>query len=127
MASLQPNMSPDQIQALGRALAENGRVLATLDDWRAMGFLFVIIVGIIFLVLLTVIVLVLRANRQERQDMSARLDRALGVSDKFGDAANQLVSELNVQQALNARVETTLGRVERMFEKLDGGRHGSKG
>jgi cbb3-type cytochrome oxidase subunit 3 len=126
LASAPTTLSPEQITALGRAVAENGRVLATLDDWRAMGFMFLILVGIIFLVLLAVIILILRANRQERLDMSARLDRALSVSDKFGDAANQLVSELNVQQALNARVETALGRVERLLEAL-GGKHGSRG
>lgn len=122
MASSTSGLTPEQVSALGRALAENGRVLATLDDWRAMVFALAMISVVVMIVLVVVIVLILRANAAERREMSARLDRALGVSDKFGDAAGQLVTELNVQQALNARVESTLTRVERLIEALDGQR-----
>lgn len=70
---------------------------------------------VVVVALIAVIVVLLRANRQERVEMTKRLDRALNVSDKFGDAAGKLTSELQVQQALNARVETSLGRVEDLF------------
>ena len=118
-------VNPEQVRQIGEALAANGRVLATLDDWRAIMF---VVVGISIVVLIFafgIIVALLRANRQDRTESSARLDRALVVSDKFGEAAGKLVNELAVQQALNARVETALHRVEDLLESL--GRDGSRG
>jgi hypothetical protein len=112
-------ITPEQARQIGDALAENGRVLATLDDWRAI--LFVALLLIVSLII-TVVVL-LRANRQERRDISAERERMWGVADKFGEAAGKLTGELQVQQALNARVESALGRCEELLEQL-GNRRG---
>ena len=119
-----PTISPEAARQIGDALAENGRVLATLDDWRAMLFGVSLISVVVVAALIFVIIILLRSIRQERSEMSARLDRALAVSDKFGDAAGKLSSELQVQQALNARVETSLGRVEELLTIMDQ-RHGT--
>lgn len=105
----------DQIGKAGAAIAENGRVLATLDDWRAMGFIIVIL----FIVLVGIIVALLRANRQERTDMVAERERIWTVADKFGTAASQLTGELQVTQSLNARVEGALGRTEALLVKQE--------
>ena len=112
-------ITPEQAEALGRALAEQGRVLATLNDWRAMVFALVIITVLVSFVLVAVIVVLLRANRQERRDMAEQQERAWGVADKFGDAAGKLTGELQVQQVLNARVESALGRCEAFLQELD--------
>lgn len=108
-------ISPEAARQIGDALAENGRVLATLDDWRAILFVAVLL---IVAMIVTVIVL-LRANRAERKEMSAERERMWGVADKFGSAAGQLTGELQVQQALNARIESALGRVEELLHELD--------
>jgi hypothetical protein len=113
------NISPEAARQIAEGLAANGRVLATLDDWRAMLFGVVIMAVVVTCVLVGVIVVLLRANRQERAEMSARLDRTLTVADKFGTAAGQLTGELQVQQALNARVETALGRCEDLLSELE--------
>jgi hypothetical protein len=114
-AAPQPQLSPEQVQRLGDALAEQGRVLATLDDWRAI--LFVALLVIVALII--TIVAVLRANRLERRDMASERERAWTVADKFGNAAGELSSELRVQQSLSARVESALGRCEELLDQLD--------
>ena len=114
-----PGPTPAQLEQIARGLAENGRVLATLDDWRAIMFGVAIFLIIVLISLLFVIFMLLRSNRQERQEMTARLDRALLVSDKFGEAAATLAAELQVGQALNARVETALGACERWLEQTN--------
>lgn len=118
MSAAKP-INPEQVEAIGRALAENGRVLATLDDWRAIVFSVVIISSVVIVALIGVIIALLRSNRQERRDIQALQERAFGVADKFGDASGKLVAELQVQQALNARVEGSLGRVEDLLETLE--------
>lgn len=108
-------ISPEAARQIGDALAENGRVLATLDDWRAILFVAVLLI----VSLIATVVVLLRANRQERREISAERERMWGVADKFGDAAAKLTGELQVQQALNARVESALGRCEDMLEQAD--------
>ena len=101
-------MTPDQAKGIGQAVAENGRVLATLDDWRAMGFVIVIL----FMVLVFIIVVLLRSTRQERKDMSDERSRMWSVADKFGVAADKLAVGMQVQAALFARLESALDRNE---------------
>jgi hypothetical protein len=111
-------VTPEQARAIGDALAEQGRTLATLNDWRAILFVaFLVIIALVVLLVVAVVVL-LRANRLERADMASERERAWGVADKFGDAAGKLTGELQVQQALNARVESALGRVEDLLEVM---------
>jgi hypothetical protein len=114
MILLQGPVQPDVVEA--------GRVLATLDDWRAIAFV---------LVLVIVILIVERAwyssaIRGERRDMSAERERMWGVSEKFGDAAakyseatHKVVTELEVNRALNARLESTVGVLEKRVAELD--------
>jgi len=101
-------MTPDQAKGIGQAVAENGRVLATLDDWRAMGFVIVILV----LVLVFVIFMLLRSTKSERKEMSDERTRMWSVADKFGVAADKLAVAMQVQAALLARVEGALTRNE---------------
>jgi len=90
----------------GRALAENGRVLATLDDWRAIVF---VLVGVI-------VVLVLkdvwdRAHmRRERKDMSDERQRMWTLAQSFGEASGKLAAQMDVMSALAARVEMVIGQ-----------------
>jgi len=107
-------MTPDQAKGVGQAIAENGRVLATLDDWRAMGFVIVIIL----IVMVGIIIALLRSTKQERKEMSDERTRMWGVADKFGAAADKLAVALQVHDALLARVESALG----LREKHDGQR-----
>ncbi len=100
--------NPEQVKGIGQAVAENGRVLATLDDWRAMGFL----VAILFLAMIVIIFMLLRSTKQERSEMSEERSRMWAVADKFGAAADKLTSVMQVQSALAARVESALGRRE---------------
>lgn len=106
-------ITPETARQIGDALAEQGRVLATLDDWRAILFVAVLLI----VALIVTVIVLLRANRQERRDISSERERMWGVADKFGSAAAQLTGELQVQQALNARVESALGRCEDMLEE----------
>ncbi len=101
-------ITPDQVKGVGQAIAENGRVLATLDDWRAMGFVIVIL----FIVLVFIIFMLLRSTRIERKEMSDERGRMWSVADKFGAAADKLAVEMRVQAALLARVEGALTRNE---------------
>lgn len=113
MMQVPPTITPETARRVADALAENGRVLATLDDWRAILFVFVVVL----LIMVAVVITLLRANRAERRDMAAERERMWGVADKFGDAAGKLTSELQVQQVLNARVETALGRCEDLLQQ----------
>jgi hypothetical protein len=119
-----PQVNPSQLEAIARGMAENGRVLATLDDWRAIMFgiagLFIVVLAI----LVAIIMALFRANRQERQEMSARLDRALLVSDKFGEAAKLLHADYQVQQSQSARIEGALGKCEDLLSSIDRARRG---
>lgn len=105
MAQAIPGPSASQI---GQTLAENGRVLATLDDWRAMGFLVVIF----FIFFGFIIFILLRATRQERKEMSEERTRMWAVAATMGSAADKLAVEMRVQAALLARVEGALTRNE---------------
>ena len=107
-----PVITPEQGKALD-AIAENGRVLATLDDWRAILFL----AAIVIIFLIVVVVVLLRATRQERKDMSEERGRMWSVADKFGAAADKLSTEMQVQAALSARVEGALDRCERRLDE----------
>jgi hypothetical protein len=93
--------NPDVIKA--------GEVLATLNDWRAITFLLVFVI-VCFIVERG---LSSRAMQKERE-------RMWQVSEKFGDAAerlgeqlNDVVTELQVQRALNARLESFVERKEK--------------
>lgn len=100
---------------IGQPEIVDGHVLATLNDWRAILYS---AIGLV-VALIGIIVALLRANRQERRDISAERVRMWAVADKFGSAASQLTGELQVQQALNARVESALTRVEDLQKRHD--------
>ena len=110
-----PPITPEQVRQIGDAMAENGRVLATLDDWRAIGFLGAFV--IIFLGL--IIWLLLRANRLERKEIADERARMWTVAEKTSEAANKLTSQVLVSQVLSARIESALGRVERILDDQD--------
>lgn len=104
---------------------EVGRVLATLDDWRAIAFVLVVLVIASF---------VERtwygaSIRRERNDMAAERERMWKVSEKFGaaadknsDATNKIVTELEVARALNARIEGAVERLEERVSELGRGK-----
>lgn len=106
-------ISPETARQIGDTLAENGRVLATLDDWRAILFVAVLLIVGLGLTVFTL----LRANRHERLDIAAERERIWMVAAKFGEAAGSLTTEVQVTRALNARVETALGRCEQLLER----------
>lgn len=80
-------------------LAENGRVLATLDDWRAIVF---VLVGVI-VVLIAFIV-------WDRLTNSRREDRLVAAIDKVGTAMDALTLEIKVLRAVASRVESNVVR-----------------
>lgn len=99
----QPALSQN-VGQIASGVAENGRVLATLDDWRAMGFL----IAILFIVLVGIIFALLRLVRTDRAQIAKEREAMWTLSDKFGAAAEKLAVEAQVQSNLNARVETAL-------------------
>jgi hypothetical protein len=114
---LPSNITPDQARAIGDALAEQGRTLATLNDWRAILFVAFLIMVVLTVLMVVIIIVLLQANRQERRDMVSERERMWGVADKFGDAAGKLTGELQVLQVLNARVESALGRCDDLLQE----------
>lgn len=84
---------------MGSQLAENGRVLATLDDWRAIVF---VLVGVIVLLIIFIVWTTAAGSRREE-----RLARAI---DKVGDAMDALTVEIKVLRALASRVESNVVR-----------------
>lgn len=105
------SITPDQAKGVGQAIAENGRVLATLDDFRAMGFVIVIL----FIFLIFVITMLLRSTKSERKEMSEERTRMWAVAGTMGAAAEKLAVEMRVQAALLSRVEGALTRNESSF------------
>jgi hypothetical protein len=106
------------IKSAGEAVAGSGRVLATLDDVRAIYF--ILVIALLFFGAL--IIYLIRTNRADRIEMRKEREIWMGMGDKFGTAAetlatqtNKVVTELEVQRALSARVESTLGRCERLI------------
>jgi uncharacterized membrane protein (DUF106 family) len=108
-----PLSQQQQRQSAIEAIAENGRVLATLDDWRAIAFVLVIVL----LVLVGIIIALLRATRLERKEMSDERSRMWAVADKFGAAADKLTAQLQVHASLSARVEGALARCEEIHRE----------
>lgn len=111
-------MSAGIIKEGGSSLAEQGRVLATLDDWRAITFVLIIVIVILSLERF----FAARGMRAERVEMSKERQTMWAVSDKFGTASEKLGeasakvgAELQVTANLNARVESALGRVESLL------------
>lgn len=76
----------------GAQLAENGRVLATLDDWRAIMF---VLVGVILILILLII-----WDRWANFRRDTKLALAL---DKVGDSLDALTIEIKVGRALQMR------------------------
>lgn len=110
---------PQQSAEIAKTVAENGRVLATLDDWRAMGFL-VVLFFIVMAVERWSAARGMRAERAEmrkereqmRLDMQAERNKLYEVADKFtavaerlGENANRVVTQLEVLKAVSSRVE----------------------
>lgn len=103
-------------------LGEVGRVAAQLTDWQTITyFLMVLILG--QALERTWYATGVRKERRDmiaereqmRQDMIAERERMWGVSEKFGDAAdklgdqlNHVITEIKVQSALNARLESVV-------------------
>lgn len=84
-AATPPVSSP----SLGEQLAENGRVLATLDDWRAIMF-----------VLVAVIVIQAAFIVWDRVTTSKRQERFADAMDKLADACDKLTVEVTVMSRL---------------------------
>lgn len=102
--SIPASQHPDVIEA--------GRVLATLDDWRAMLF------GSMFIIVVLLIERGVAAYsmRQERKEMAAERERAWDTAQKFGTnaelvahALSTLTTEITVLRALSSRVESSIG------------------
>jgi hypothetical protein len=94
---------------------EAGRVAAQLSDWQTITY-FLMVLLVAFLVERY---LYSRSVRQERKDMASERQQMWAVSEKFGEAAtklgeqtNSVVTELQVQRALNARLEGVVTQLE---------------
>lgn len=91
--------SPAATKEIAGQLAENGRVLATLDDWRAIVF---VLVGVI--IVLVMFIIWDRFSNNKREE---RLARAI---DKVGDAMDLMTVEIRVLRAVSSRVESNVVR-----------------
>lgn len=121
------------VQPSAPDIADIGRAAAQLSDWQTMAF---------FLMALLIMAVIERGwsgysarverqalaetLRKEREDMAAERGRMWGVSEKFGDAAsklggevNNVVTELQVQRALNARLEGFVADLEKHVSTLE--------
>lgn len=106
-----------------------GRVLATLDDWRALMYIMVITLVLFAALIISLVRALLRRSgemQEERKAMAAERERMWGVSEKFGDAAdklggetNKVVTELQVQRALSSRFESLVSRMEARLSQRD--------
>lgn len=87
-------------------VVEAGRVLATLDDWRAITFV------LVFVIVMMVIERGAAAwnMRKEREKMWSVADKFGEAADKLGDTMGELKTELAVLRAVSARVEQTSGQ-----------------
>lgn len=90
-------MTSNHASTVGTQLAENGRVLATLDDWRAMMF---ILVGVIIILVMLIIWDRIAASRRD-----AKVATAL---DSIAASMNSLTVEVKVMSRLRK------GRVRRL-------------
>lgn len=84
-------------------VVEAGRVLATLDDWRA----------IVFILAFIIVVLIIERGwagwsmRKERQDMWMVANKFGDASDKLTVVMNDVKTELAVLRYVSSRVEST--------------------
>lgn len=81
---------------------EAGRVLATLDDWRA----------IVFVLIFVIFVMIVERGLTSWQ-MRKEREKMWAVADKFGDAADKLTIQYQVIHALFARFESLIDDRER--------------
>lgn len=83
-------------------VVDAGRVLATLDDWRAITFV------LMFLVVTLVVerLWVGWMMRKERERMWEIAERMGTNADKIADAMNGLRTEIVVLRAVSARMES---------------------
>jgi hypothetical protein len=116
-------------------VVDAGRVLATLNDWRALLYVMVVTQATFIGLVIALVRALLKRSAdmaKEREEMSQERGRMWAVSEKFGDAAdklgretNRVVTELEVQRALNARLEGVVtnleSRVDRLIDKLPKG------
>ena len=113
-------------------VAEVGRVSAQLSDWQTITY---------FMMVLLVLAVIERMYsgylarkerealqntlQEERAAMAVEREKMWGVSDKFGDAAQRLggeignvVTELQVNRALSARLEGVVATLEKQVAGL---------
>lgn len=106
--------NPDVIEA--------GRVLATLDDWRAIMFV------LIFLLVIDRIASAWQRTLDRREGRDSRRE-SLAATERLASAIDRMTSqEATREQASmlhNARVESMLARIEPMLRSLPHGQSGN--
>lgn len=110
-----------QEQQLPSVVEASGRAAAQLSDWQTVTYFLMVII----VMLIAERVYYATMIRKERRDMAGERERMWSVSDKFGDAAktlgentNKVVTELEVQRALNARMEHVITDAEEALKEL---------
>lgn len=83
-------MTSNQPATVGTQLAENGRVLATLDDWRAMMF---ILTGVIIILVALII--------WDRIAAARRDSKVATALDSIAASMNSLTVEVKVMSRLS--------------------------
>lgn len=97
-----PQQAPDVIEA--------GRVMATLDDWRAI--MFIILFVFVFIVVTLLAFIVWRENAMQKERVALR-ELAKSFSDSAADVAKSLgdlSTKIAVLAALTARAEATIDK-----------------
>lgn len=91
-----------------------GRVMATLDDFRLLQYVLIVVIIGLGLLVAWLFGGIGRERRETNATMAAERERMWSVADKFGAAADKigeqtdkLVVELRVLRALSSRVEVT--------------------
>lgn len=102
-------------------VAEIGRVSAQLSDWQTITFFLMAIIAMLILERAWAAY----SFRKEREAMAHERERMWAVSEKFGEAADklgerthQVVTELEVNRALNARTEQVMAGLESRVAEL---------
>lgn len=92
-------------EQVSSAVNETGRVLAQLDDWRAITFVLILVIAI----LLFERFWAYRTAAMERREMRDLAGSFAGSASKVADALADLRTEILVLRATASRVESTTG------------------
>lgn len=123
-------MSVSAVASQARTAAdavESGRVLANLNDWRAMTWVLVVVIAMLLLERVWARI----DMRIERKQMHAERQQIRELAKDFADSANKtsdalagITAQMAVMQALSARAEAYLASVlSKARERLDSKDH----